>query len=358
MKENYLFFEDELINIVKEVVSSVYPLVGKLDCQLIDTIATQKYNRLYDVFGIDNINFLAIEGERDGVIDDKIYKSKTCFFNKKNRVICSIDPIDGTKTAAYGGSRAVTVLAVALNDNIQYKAIPDRLSCFCVASNKSLDFLKFITDLQSVDLHDKNISTVRRAESDILWSCLLGSNYINGIEGENTFYMPNKYVGNLFLAGDTSITLFLESDYFIGRVGAAEARIESRLWKHWSGFLVSGNKMKKYRGGMLRYLEDRIDSLKNSDKYNLQQFFEEDEIQQLKQNDWSKNEVLQLLSDSFSPNYDYIVIGSITGTYDKKLPIHSKKNLIATSFDYNKGTYNIPMYIKDAYGERISVYTG
>lgn len=304
--------ENELISIVLDVSKAVYPYLGSGNVEIMDLIATEKYSKFFDDWTNGNINVLAIEGERDGIINTRIKKRQKLYSYVKPQKLLAIDPIDGTTTAALGGSRAVTIIALSSNpkNNYGYKILPDSLSCFYAASNVSESFLENVTNLKKGGIVEANVSTLRRAESHELWSYLLDNTQLPGEEGEKTCYMPNMIYRNVFFAGDTSVTLFLESQHFLGRTGATEARIESRLWKYWSGFLVSGNKIKKYRGGALKYYHDRIHAVKHGSYHMVKQFFEENELLKLYNLGWTNEEIMQIQQrEKFSPPYD--IMGNI-----------------------------------------------
>lgn len=348
--------ENKLIDIVLDVAKTVYPFIGLGNAEEMDIIATEKYSSLLDIWPSKNINTIAIEGERDGVVNTRIQLTQENYSVSSSQILLALDPIDGTRTAAAGGSRAVTIIAVSLNpqNNYGYKVLPDTLSCFYAASNESEQFLTNIRNLKRSSIVESNVSTLRRSESYELWSYLLDAPHFHGIEGERTCYMPNMIYENVFFAGDTSVTLFLESQHFLGRTGVTEARIESRLWKYWLGFLVSGNKIKKYSGGALNYFLDIIQAIKSGSYQLVNQFFEESELQELYNLGWTDEEILQLQTpDKFSPPYDIIIIGSLTGTYDSVFTTHSARNLTAMSYESGNDSYNVPMYIRNRTGERI-----
>ena len=91
---------------------------------------------------------------------------------------------------------------------------------------------------------------------------------------------------------------------------------------------MSGKKMKSYKYGSIEYLKRRILGTYNTKSYDVKEFFELDELEQLYNCGWKNDDILKLYSkDEFSPDYDLVVIGSITGTLDSKLSSHSRVNL-------------------------------
>ena len=216
---------NELIKLVCQTIYDIHGYIGTGigNIRKIDEHATKRFDDIQNIFNNENINVLSIEGERDGIFISELQKLKS---KQKIDVQIAVDPLDGTKTFSLGGSRSFSVLAVDTKVEKIYKKIPDQLSCFCVSSNHDEEFL------QNIDLIKNNrnllrkslkkqetISTLRRQESEELWCYLLGVDNITGIEGETNFYMPSMLVNNIYMAGDSSIPLFLESDNFIGRVG-------------------------------------------------------------------------------------------------------------------------------------------
>ena len=338
----------KIILMVCQCVYEVIQFIGSGEKDEIDFKATKRYDDLLSVY--PNIKILGIEGKRDGIFFSKLQKKQS----KKDynaQIVC--DPVDGTTACSLGGSRGLSVLAIDSRLQRIYKAVPDSLSCFYVASNVDKKILEMLEDIGNDRPRIcnyisklKSVSTIRRSESQELWRYLLQNRH--KIEyGENSFYMQNMLEGNVFFAGDSSVPLFLESDNFVGRTGATEARIEARLWKYWRGFLVSGQTIKKYKGGFIEYLRRRILASKQPENFTLEEFFEKDEIIELNNYGWYKTEILSLMySEDYAPNYDLILIASITGTKDKVLKKHSLLNLEEAKFEPEERILNVPMWIK------------
>lgn len=340
---------NDVIKIVCEVVFECYQLCGKTSGKEIDYIATRKFDKLLGLF--PEICVLGIEGERDGIFFSELQKSVVC---GQNATQIAIDPVDGTKTCAMGGSRALSALAIKDSQCRKYKKVIDQLSCFYVACNTDKTFLDILYDIGNVQQDIRNrikalscISTLRRKESEDLWKYLRGEPCGQVQLGENTYYMQSRIVDNLFQAGDTSIPLFLESDYFIGRTGSSEAIIEARLWKYWKGLFVSGKKIKEYSGGIVEYLQCRINAALEPEKFNIYELFEVDEVERMRELGWEDAEILGILSpEDFAPDYDVIIIGSITGTKDRMLTQHSMYNLPPARWNETNNKFIIPIWMK------------
>lgn len=355
-----------IIDIFSNVVVKIYPLLGQGEqvAKKIDMIATEEYGKIIEWIEKKKhgkVEILSVEGERDGISNTKIQN-----YNNDNNsdFIVSLDPIEGTLTGSLNGSRCMSVIAIYKNkDRRKYKKLPDSLSCFSAASKYDKNFLnnlcceedrKIGLKLYKNRFSTGNISTLRRKETQELWNNILeiNSDEFTGkykIElGEDTFYMQNMLHENIFLCGDSSIFLPFESDYFFGRTGVAEARIESQLWNYWRGLLVSSKKMSKYPSGRLNYLIDRLEFVKNREKYQVSDFFEPDELQFMKNNNWELDEIVNYIEkDMFSPQYDVIMIFSITGTKDRKFLHHSKENMKPLVYNSSNNEYTTELWIKE-----------
>lgn len=338
----------KISRVVCEAVYEVWQLIGKKQSDELDLIATRKYDDLLTIF--PKINVIGIEGERDGIYVSELQKIKN---SNDCEVQLAIDPIDGTKTCGLGGSRAVSVLAVDSRVTKVYKKIPDTLSFFSVASNIDREFTnviyEFAQDKQFVRQKIRsvnNISSLRRDESEQLWDYISGELQTYHV-GETTCYLPNRLGNNIFEAGDSSVTLFLESEHFIGRSGASEAILEARLWKYWKGLLVSGRRLKRDPEGAISHLCRRINAAVNQECIELCDFFEEAEIEELEKNGWKKSEILGLLDpNQVAPDFNLIIIASISGTIDCVLKTHSRFNLSRPRFDKETNRFIVPAWIK------------
>lgn len=328
-----------VIELVCYMVCRVYPYIGKGNSYIIDQIATKQFDLLSEILSSDNIKILSFEGERDGVKTSKFQEMK--YKNGNAEYLVSLDPVDGTGACAFGVSRGISALGIfEQRGEKRYKTIPDCLSCFCIASNKrdivkdTLSDIKNKTGKLKNSIHGNDIiSSIHRDESELFWD-ELGFKLCRAKEGEKKLFLPNLLVDNLFLAGDTSISLFLESDYFIGRIGASESILESQLWKKWKGVLVSSKRMKEYPGSMFAYIKDRLDAAISGDESKIGVFFSDEEIMQLYNMGWSDSEIINFnIKEDYAPDFDLILIGSITGTMDDQLSFCPKDFLKSAIFD-------------------------
>ena len=320
------------------VARDVFPLLGSGEEKApeMDRLASRRFDALAEV-ALRNgypLSVVAFEGERDG-INASVLQDMDNSPIPEGRLVVAVDPIDGTLAGARGASRCLSVLAAGTTNRV-IKRVPDGLSCFYVASR---DDPYFLTHLHSDGFRIGRwreigasrggvIGTLRRNESDELWRNILGSDCFLGKSeiGDRDYYLPNLLTDKIFFAGDGSLSLFYETDAFIGRTGAAEAVIESRLWSHWRGLLVSGNMIKRYSGGQIRYYHDRIAAA--HDGGIASRFFLTSEIDELYRNGWTEIEILSPLApNDFSPPFRHFVLGSLTGTRDSVLSRHSKNNL-------------------------------
>lgn len=339
-----------VMELVCHMVCSVYPYIGKGNSYIIDQIATKQFDLLSEILNSDNIKVLSLEGERDGVKASKFQEMK--YKNGNAEYLISLDPVDGTGACASGVSRGITALGIfEQRGGKRYKTVPDCLSCFCIASNQR-DILKdTLSDIKNKTGELKNsihdvaiISSLHRDESELFWR-EMGFELCCAKEGETNLFLPNLLIDNLFLAGDTSISLFLESDYFIGRIGASESILESQLWEKWKGVLVSSKTMKEYPGSMFAYIKDRLDAAISEDKRKIGMFFSDEEIMQLYNMGWSDSEIINFnMKENYAPDFDLILIGSITGTMDDQLSFCPKDFLKPAFFD-GKNLY-IQFWIK------------
>ena len=167
--------QQKIMLIVCESIHEIWNLIGSENNEKIDILATKKYDKLYELF--PRIEPLAIEGERDGIFCSQLQISQN-INNCDVKVV--IDPIDGTKGCASGGSRGISAIALAFGNKKEYKKVPDGLSCFCVASNVNEDILDILEDIgvnrpgvQERVKKAKNISTLHRQETKELWIYLL-----------------------------------------------------------------------------------------------------------------------------------------------------------------------------------------
>lgn len=327
--------KEEIIDFVCRIVieAKKYIGIGEEYARVADCEVTKLFDKLTNIIQIQEV--LSIEGERDGISGGLLQNVYIKNRNRKEGYSVSVDPIDGTTACVRGGSRSNCALSVWKKTRQKYKKVPDSLSCFCAASNVDANFLKNICiENQHIGIFEKNknykpyiIATLHRSESEEVWKNILKINILQGIQGEKNFYLPNMLYENIFFAGDSSLTLPIESDCFLGRVGVAEARIEGALWKYWRGVLVSGRRMKKYSEGQMKYLIRRI-GLAQSGKGNIDEFFEEDELRQLEMWGWKKEEIGGFLEkEIFIPEIKILIIATITGTKDRVLNTHSKYNL-------------------------------
>ena len=354
--------KNDIIDIFKDIVVKIYPLIGKgRDKEKeIDEIATREFGKIIEILHSRNkeIQVLSVEGERDGIRNTKL---QFCNNKQKTGYIVCLDPIEGTLTGSLNGSRCISVISIAKNCNKGiYKLLPDSLSCFSSASNVDEKFLYNLSCDENKKIGKKdykdifingNISTLRRKETEQLWCNILEmeekefeKKYKMEL-GENTFFMQNSLYKNVFWCGDSSMFLPFESDHFFGRTGIAEARIESRLWKYWKGLIVSSNKMKEYPTGRINYLIDRLDFINNKTKYRIEDFFTDEELECMYNNDWKNDEIIDyLVKDNFSPKFDLIMIFSITGTKDKKFSHHSKNNMKPLIYNKNNNEYKVELW--------------
>lgn len=331
---------EKIITLQCDIICEIYEHIGKGNAKLMDEIATKYYDQLYHILNTENIRVLSLEGERDGIFCGQLQKSTNC---QLPDVQISLDPIDGTKACACGESRGITALAIDTKVEKLYKRIPDLLSCFCIASHDRDvahivmdDLEKGTKNLWKTIGNDGVVSSIHRSESLEFWE-YLGVDLEKRKEGESRLTFANLLFEQLYLAGDTSIPLFLESQYFIGRVGASEAVMESRLWENWIGALVSSKQMRSYPSGQVAYLRDRMMAAQMHDISKIEQFFTQEEIQALYNSGWSKEEMISpIIPDDFSPDFSLIVIGSITGLIDSKFTQHSKLNLDRAVFKDNQ----------------------
>lgn len=329
-------YETILLDHISSLSNLIFPFIGLGPevKSLIDLIATYQFDFLFDDLKKykNNISILSVEGKRDGITGTEIQKK--IHAKEYSDVYLAIDPVDGTLTTSKGGSRGMSVVGISENfDNKKYKLIPDQFSCLSIASNIEKEFIDNLNifdghigkDSFKNDFINKKISFINRKDTFDLLSDMLRiktDDFFNNFElqlGENTGYSQNLCICNNLFVSDSTISLPLESDYFLGRTGIAEARLESYLWKHWKGILVSSSKMKKYSKGTNNYFKDRLLSVNNLD-YSLLDFFEEEEIEILHKYGWTNDEIRGYINtSSFTPNYSTIIISSLTGTWDKKL---------------------------------------
>lgn len=319
----------EIIKLVCHMIGCIYPCIGNSDSLVIDQIATREFDFLSEILGNNKIRFLSFEGERDGV---KVSRFQEIDHQKRDsKYLISLDPVDGTNACAAGISRGITAIGLfEQREGEAYKSVPDCLSCFCIASNKedivyeTLSDIKNGTDRLKRSINDSDIiSSIHRDESELFWS-KLGYEFCNAKQGENELFLPSLLVDNLFLAGDTSIPLFMESDYFVGRVGASESILESQLWKNWNGVLVSSRAMKAYPTGAFDYIKDRLHAAISGDKGKINTFFLDEEIIQLYNMGWNDSNIISFnTKEDYAPDFDLILIGSITGLLDKQLGFRS-----------------------------------
>lgn len=337
--------EYKVIKIILQGIKDVYKLIGNNDKYEIDRMMTIKFDDLEMIY--DGYEVLSIEGERDGVLVAEIQKNNSM----SNRKIV-LDPIDGTLTCSKDGSRAISVIAIANDVNKNLLKVPDGICCLSFGSNINpiYDSLFSLNDLSVQKIKEiikssGMLSTLNRRETESLVNIFIGEE--NKEIGETTCYMPCELSKTLFKAGDTSVPLFLETDSYIGRSGGTEALIESRLWKYWSGLLVSGKKMKNHPQGVIGYLKDRIKYSKEYCDFGIDILFEDNEITELKKLGWTNEKILKPLSASeFSPEYDFIAIASLTGTKDSILSKHSKMNLEPISLDDENNKMSVNFWIK------------
>lgn len=352
--------ESFLVETISNIAFRVYPLIGRGQevKSEIDYIATECWSnaikKLSMVTGYD-VQAISVEGERDGIKTGRLQKD----FEISNRALpIALDPIDGTTAGATGSSRCITAIGLSLTPNAAYKIIPDNISCFYMASNSDCDFVEEfnLTLPKSVSSDDK-LATIHRKDTSILFEQALGGKKLytlaiqDGYQGESGYYLPSYMMKDVFIAGDTSIPLFFECEHFMGRTGASEARLESRLWKYWKGFLVSSSIMKK---DPINYINNRLNLIKSPPKkWDASSFFEDHELEKLYKYGWTDEEILAHYSaDSFSPDFDLILIGSLTGTKDSRLPEHSMFNLEKIKFNQRKKTMEMEILVIKKNGKK------
>lgn len=350
-KEKKIFNKEEykVIKLILRGIFNIYSLIGTGKKYEIDSIMTQKFDELSLIY--DDYDVLSIEGKRDGVIVAEIQNTKNQDSSKRKIVL---DPIDGTLPCSKGGSRSISAIAIANHVTNNILKVPDNISCFSFGSNinpfygEVLNSTGFESEFMKKMFQDSGmISTLHRKESEKFWEEYF-ENEDKLIVGENTCYFPNELSHKLFKAGDTSIPLFLETDSYIGRSGGTEALIEARLWKFWSGLLVSGEKIKNFHGGPNLYLRERVKYSKNFFEQGAKLLFEKWELEQLYKLGWSNEKIMKPLNGAnFSPDYDFIAIASITGTFDQKFKIHSNRNLRPILFDKIKHQMTVNFWVKN-----------
>lgn len=346
-------FAREIIKTICQAVYDIYSMIGSgyINAKKMDIIATRRYDDLLNFCDqqCKTVHTLGVEGERDKIYVSELQKMANV---RACDVQVSLDPIDGTLACSKGLCRSVSVIALDSVSTKKYNKIIDELSCFTFASNCNAEFLDGFAyigrnrnELTSL-LKGKCISTLNRRESEELWDYFLPFDK-ECQYGEKRLYLPNILKENLFMAGDTSIPLFLESDYYIGRSGATESLIEARLWRFWKGLLISGTKLKQCSGNVIEFLKSRIDAAYNPQCYNVSDFFTEVETRKMMELGWDKKKMLQLLSpECFAPKYDFICIASITGTKDWNLKKHSTLNLEKATYDIHNNTLKVQCWMQ------------
>ncbi len=332
-------------DVIEKIVIKSYPFLslGKPISLIMDQFATKEYDRLLQAalnIGY-SIQVLSVEGERDGVFCSEMQTFEES--SKKPNLIIVVDPIDGTLTGSRGGARCLSVIGISENKKGKsFKKLPDCLSCFSVGSQENNKFLEHLCvngnkiglNNFEKDFMTLNISTLHRAETKELFSNLLGlsveefeKKYRFSI-GERTLYRPNLAYKMIIFVGDTSVSLPLETKNFIGRTGIAEARLESSMWKYWRGLIVSGSKMKRYEGGPIKYLIDRMNCANNQKDIDITSLFEESEMKAMLNYGWKLGEIASFLEkDEFTPEFKLICIASISGTRDRYLKSMQLGNL-------------------------------
>lgn len=346
-----------VVDIMSNIVKDIVPLYGKGEGaeKQLDRLATDRFDALVPFFEEKKIKYcvLAAEGERDGVPPSLLQKHS----DNTAKYYISLDPLEGTTSAARGGSRCLLAFAGGFSNEL-YKPLPDQLSCFTLASNEVPIETRDVESLKSVKsffLRNKSFmqfSSLRRRETEGLLE-KLGLSNPTIVNGESSFYMPSALANEVYLAGDCSLPLFLETDGYIGRSGIAEARIESRLWKFWAGVIVSGKIMKNYPSGMMGYLGDRLKAASNGEASKARYFFTPQEMTDMHCCGWSDEEIISVLTPkSFSPDYTTIIIGSLSGTEDRVLKRHSKRNMLPIKISGNRKKYAIQFYCKNGYVDR------
>lgn len=307
---------------------------GKQNIAKMDYCASCQYLKCIELLNDMGFstNVISIEGVRDG---DGVAKY---IFDKKelltdNIINIVLDPIEGTHSGSLGGSRCLSAIAVKIS-NQAFRKIDDNLSCFYLASNHEQEFVNYIKidnffeEKKFIDiLKQKKVGTLRRNESAELWKMYI--NEKKSVElGEDTFYLQSMLVDNIYFAGDSSLFLPFEVDYFMGRTGATESIIEAYLWLYWKGILVSGKKMKQYPLGELQYIKDRLLWANGNNTFKIADFFMDEEICNMLSYGWTEQEIRRVLGKTnWSHMYDLVYIASFTGTRDKVLKSHSNVNL-------------------------------
>lgn len=341
----YKVIENEIFKCFDKIVREIMPMIGKGEKYRleIDEIATNifidTFNKLDDV-GIA-ANILGIEGSRDGV---KIPNIK----EKIAKYVFVVDPIEGTLTGANGGPRCVSVIGLYQN-NKMIKKLPDNIDIFSIGSNISKKLNEFIlmkgniNNFNLIKNGEEIITMLHRRETEELLNGFFKMKFSKtDVVGENTMLFENRKIDNIVLVGDSTILCPLESDYYIGRSGSVEGRIESDLWKYWDGLLVSSRKIKEYKGGMYKYFKDRIEWANGSKKFYIENFFQDKDIKQLTSLGWTYNDIRACIKrEVFSPKRISVWICSITGIQDNKLPLYSRINLSKASFQNKKISYEI-----------------
>lgn len=355
-------YEEIIVQHLHKISNKIYPFLGLGAAvkEIIDLIATNQFGELINDFpnSISDISILSVEGRRDGISGTEIQNEK---YEKENsKIFLALDPIDGTLSCSRGGTRGVSVIGLAENnENKKYKIIPDEFSCLSIGSNIEKDFLEHLNiynmrigkDCFKNDFENKKISFINREDTFELLFEMLRMDYKNFIEtynieiGDNSGYTRNLCIQDNIFVGDSTITLPLESDYFIGRVGISEARLESFLWKYWKGLLVSSKRMKKYPGGTKKYIIDRICSINNLD-ININDFFENEEIELLHKYGWTDYEIRNFLNtDNFTPDYKFILISSLVGTLDGQLSFKPHNWLAPLKYDIKSNSIILEYWI-------------
>lgn len=339
--------KQEIESTFNNLIPSIYPYIGKgeMNKEKIDEIATNLYIELY--YKLEqasiSVDMLGIEGKRDGVYVPELR-------TKDSDLKLIIDPIEGTLTGARGGSRCLSVVGLYY-DNNKLKALPDDIDFFYIGSHISPDLGDdFFSNMSVSSNWRKNckknnfsISSLHRSETlEILNTFFQVPYKLPKFWGEETTYYPMGIIDNFLLVGDSTIFCPFETDYYFGRSGSIEGRIESGLWKYWKAILVSSEKMKKYSKGKIQYIKDRIMWAKGDPRFNINDFFTKIQISNLKKMNWNENEIKKILNkEDIISQLVTLWICSITGTKDNNLNIHSKFNLKPISYTKNLINFEI-----------------
>ncbi|WP_441248218.1 hypothetical protein [Kitasatospora sp. McL0602] len=306
-------------------VAAAFPYLGLGPAikQRLDEEATEALERTLSLAeGLGSLGLASCEGPRDGARAITVERSASADV----QVYC--DPIDGTLNAARGGPRSFSVLALSSRAGRQGLALDDSQAIFALGSHQDDVSTAFDSGARWSDVVTEHLrrperltATLNRSDNLRLLLELGGWGLDRFTVGSRAGHRPSLRGSGTLAVGDATVTLPFECDLEFGRLGLAEAQIQSALYPNWSGLVVSRDSIRASADGLRGYLDRYLAARSWGDVRRLRSLFTVQELAGFHERGLTLYEVTDTLAaEDFGPGRDAVVsIAALTSPHDTAL---------------------------------------